>query len=100
MNNNEISIPLWKTKSEKGKEYYRGTKTGIEINGKVYKTTLFTNENKKTDKSPDMTIKLSELIQDNIQVPQNVKTNYEDGDIELTDEDIDETFNNNLELPF
>lgn len=84
-------IGLWKTKSEKGTEYYKGK---TEIEGKEYRIALFINKNKKTDKSPDMTIKLTELKQDNkqenMQVPQNVKTEYEttDKSVEITDEDL------------
>lgn len=105
MNNNEINIGLWKTTSEKGTEYYRGVKNGVEINGKLYKATLFTNTKKKSDKSPDMTIKLTEIEQekeqDNIQVPNNVKTDYKEKEVVVTDEDIDKTFNNEqLQLPF
>ena len=91
---NDINIGLWKTKSEKtGTSYYRGSKNGVEINGKMYKTTLFMNSNKKTDKSPDMTIKLTEIKQDSTQesiqeVPQNIKTEYQDNEIVLEDKDL------------
>ena len=88
----DINIGLWKTKSEKGTEYYRGVKNGVEINGKLYKATLFTNSKKKTDKSPDMTIKLSEInqeeIQENIQVPENTKTEYKENEIVIEDKDL------------
>ena len=82
----DISIGLWKTKSEKGTEYFRGVKAGVEINGKKYKVSLFTNSNKKSDKSPDMTIKLAELKEE-IEVPQNYKTDYQDN-IKIEDDDL------------
>lgn len=90
---NDIKIGLWKTKSDKGTEYYRGTKNGIEINGKMYKVTLFMNLNKRTDKSPDMTIKLAEIKQDDVQeniqeIPQNIKTEYQDNEIVLEPDDL------------
>ena len=56
-----MNIGLWKATSEKGTEYYRGSKTGIEINGVKYKVSLFINEKKKSEKSPDMNIVLSEI---------------------------------------
>lgn len=92
--NNEINIGLWRTTSEKGTTYYRGVKSGVEINGKLYKATLFTNSKKKTDKSPDMTIKLSEInqeeVQENIQVPENTKTEYQttDKSVEIGPDDL------------
>lgn len=52
---------------------------------------------------PYIFINKFEIVQENIQeAPQNIKTNYsKDSDIQLTDDDIDKTFNNdNLELPF
>ena len=52
---------------------------------------------------PYIFINKYEIVQENKQdVPQNVKTDYsKDSDIQLTDDDIDKTFNNDsLELPF
>lgn len=86
----DISIGLWKTKSEKGTEYYRGSKNGVEINGKLYKATLFTNQNKKSDKSPDMTIKLAEIKEETKieDIPTNVKTDYQEKEIVIDDNDL------------
>ena len=52
---------------------------------------------------PYIFINKYEIVQENKQdIPQNVKSEYDDikSDIQLTDEDIDKTFNNSLELPF
>ena len=99
-----MNIGLWKATSEKGTEYFRGVKSGIEINGKFYKVSAFMNTSKKSDKSPDMSVVLTEIQENNqksIQVPQNTKTEYKEKDIKLTDEEIDKAFSNNdLELPF
>ena len=44
----------------------------------------------------------AKTTQEEVEVPQNIKSDYdtEKSDIQLTDEDIDKTFNNSLELPF
>lgn len=54
MNN---SIALWNKESKKGTTYASG-KTTIE--GKQYRITLFVNNNKKTEKSPDYSLIIEE----------------------------------------
>lgn len=96
---NEISIGLWKVKSDKGTEYYRGVKDGVEINDKRYRVSLFENTNKKSDKSPAMTIKLKEfeIKEETQQEPQevnefstmSVKTDYQETpQVQLNDNDL------------
>ena len=89
-----IKVPLWKTKSEKGTEYYRGMKNGIVIGNATYKVSLFENLEKKSDKSPDMNIVLTEMekepAKNDIQVPQNAKSEYDslDSDVKLSEDDL------------
>lgn len=54
MNN---SVALWNKESKKGTTYASG-KTTIE--GKQYRITLFVNNNKKTEKSPDYSLIIEE----------------------------------------
>lgn len=72
---------LWKELSKNNNEYYKGK---IEIEGKKYKVAVFINENKKTDKSPDMNIVLSEMVD----LPKNTKTTYDDTNIKIEDKDL------------
>lgn len=72
---------LWKELSKNKNEYYKGK---IEIEGKKYKVAVFINENKKTDKSPDMNIVLSEMVD----LPKNTKTTYDDTNIKIEDKDL------------
>ena len=96
-----MNIGLWKATSEKGTEYYRSAKNGIEINGVKYRVSLFINQNKKSEKSPDMSVVLTEInenTQNNKQEEKvvnefdaiNTKTTYEDEnkDFQLKDEDL------------
>lgn len=89
-----MNIGLWKSISEKGTEYYRGVKTGIEINGVKYRVSVFINEKKKSDKSPDMNIVLTEIKEKEAEVVNefstlDTKTDYkQDGDIQLEDKDL------------
>lgn len=53
-----MNTGLWNKVSKNGKTYASGK---IEIEGKLYKITLFTNENKKTEKSPDFSLILDEV---------------------------------------
>ena len=53
-----MNTGLWNKVSKNGKTYASGK---IEINGKLYKITLFANENKKTEKSPDFSLILDEM---------------------------------------
>ena len=75
---------LWKELSKNNNEYYKGK---IEIQGKKYKVAVFINENKKTDKSPDMNIVLSE-IEEKVDLPKNTKTTYDDTNIKISNEDL------------
>lgn len=87
----EISIGLWKKTSQKGTEYYKGSKYGVEINGKKYKVSLFQNNNKNTDKSPDMTIKLNEITESNDTEDysnMSTKTEYEEKEIVIKPDDL------------
>lgn len=52
-----MNTGLWNKVSKNGKTYASGK---IEIEGKLYKITLFTNKKKKTEKSPDFSLILEE----------------------------------------
>ena len=56
-NENEIKTGLWKKQSQKGTSYYSGS---VDIEGKKYWVTLFVNDTKRTEKSPDMNLLLRE----------------------------------------
>ena len=51
--NNQIRTGLWSRKSQNNTRYFTGK---IEIDGKVYYISLFNNNFKKSDKSPDLTL--------------------------------------------
>lgn len=55
MKENKLKTGLWKTTSKNGKNYYKGS---LEIEGKKYSVALFKNDNKTSEKSPDLTIML------------------------------------------
>lgn len=55
MKENKLKTGLWETTSKNGKKYYKGS---LEIEGKKYSVALFRNDNKTSEKSPDLTIML------------------------------------------
>ena len=61
-----MNIGLWNKESKKGTTYATGK---VTIGGKECKITLFKNENKKSEKSPDYNI----LIEDSINTQEDTK---------------------------
>ena len=57
MNNNSFKLGLWNKESKSGKTYAKGK---VKIENKEYSVTLFTNENKTNEKSPDYNIIIEE----------------------------------------
>ena len=62
----EIKIGLWEKKSQKGNIYYNGK---FKLEGKEYKISLFKNENKLNEKSPDFQL----FVRDSINTQEKPK---------------------------
>lgn len=92
-----MNTGLWNKISKNGKTYASGK---IEIEGKLYKITLFTNENKKTEKSPDFSLILDEMnnYTKNEKTTQNEAKNTELEQNKNNQEEIFKDFGNQIEI--
>lgn len=83
---------LWKTTSKNGKNYYKGS---LEIEGKKYSVALFKNDNKTSDKSPDLTVMLDTMEKKPEENKKTIDNQFaefgnivEQKPIDFTDEDL------------
>ena len=88
-------------------EKYSTKGTLIQIEGRVH-TRSYDDKNNNKKYVTEIIVENASVLekkkeeQQEVEIPQNTKSEYDDenSDIKLTDEDIDKTFNDNLQLPF
>lgn len=82
-NSNDIKAGLWKRQAKSGLTYYNGK---VEIDGKEYYISIFNNKNKKSDRSPDLSMVIKPKDTDKaVKKPADVVPNDVDDDIDLSD---------------
>ena len=85
MNNDEIRIALWVRESKKGTKYFSGL---TKIENKEYIVTIFKNNKKNSDKSPEYTGKLTLKGSNENQDVEEKSESLKFDEIELTEEDL------------
>lgn len=85
MNREEYRTGLWNKESKNGNQYATGK---LKIGDKEYVLTLFTNNNKKTEKSPDFNL----IVKDTPAAEIKEKNNN------ILDEQVFADFGNKIEI--